>query len=218
MTQHAAQGFIFDMDGTLVDSSAKVELIWRLWCERHEIDLASVMAIQQGVRSEDTIMRIAPHLDIAAECAWIDELEATDCDGIHPVAGAVQLLKQIPDARWTIATSACIRPATARLEHCRIPIPDTMVCAEQVKQGKPDPQIYQLAAQRLGFHPSHCIAFEDAPAGVASAIAAGCRVIQIGGAEKLHADVLLILSDYTSAEITSLGDGYVLRVTGNSSH
>ena len=212
MNSLKARAFLFDMDGTLVDSSIKVEQIWRIWCERHGIDLASVMAIQQGVRSEDTIRRIAPQLDIAAECAWIDEMEATDCEGIIEVAGACAVLAQIPIERWTIATSACIAPATARLQFCQLPIPATMVCAEHVAAGKPDPQIYRLAARQIGQQPEDCIAFEDAPAGVASALAAGCRVIQIGGESRLHPDVLCVLANFSAVRVSLDGDDLLLHL------
>jgi sugar-phosphatase len=207
--QLKSRAFLFDMDGTLVDSHVKVEYIWRVWCERHGVDLASVMAIQQGVRSEDTIRRIAPHLDIVAECLWIDEMEAQDCEGIVEVADARRLVAQIPAELWTIATSACVAPATARLNFCQIPIPDTMVCAEHVNAGKPDPQIYRLAASRLGVDAQDCIAFEDAPAGIASAMAAGCRVIQIGGVEKLHPDVVCVLPDFKAVNV-SIEDGALI--------
>lgn len=212
MPRFSCSAFLFDMDGTLVDSSVKVEEIWRIWCERHGVDLASVMAIQQGVRSEDTIRKIAPHLDIPAECAWIDEMEVSDCEGIIEVAGAHALLAKIPQELWTIATSACLAPALARLQFCQIPVPDTMVCAEQVSAGKPDPQIYRLAAQRLGQNPADCLAFEDAPAGIASALAAGCRVIQIGGEHKLHPDVLCVLADFQSVDMQSNAEGLVLEI------
>lgn len=211
MNEYVFQGFIFDMDGTLVDSSAKVELVWRLWCERHGVDLAAVMAIQQGVRSEDTIRQIAPHLDIAAECAWIDELESTDCEGIIPMDGAVHLLSQIPLSNWTIATSASIRPAVARLDHCAIPIPSNMVCAEHVQQGKPAPDIYQLAAKNLGLDPRQCLAFEDAPAGILSALSAGCQVIQIGGEKKLHNEVLTVLPNFNNVAIHARNIGFALQ-------
>jgi sugar-phosphatase len=212
MPRFSCSAFLFDMDGTLVDSSVKVEDIWRIWCDRHNVDLASVMAIQQGVRSEDVIVQIAPHLDIPAECAWIDEMEVTDCEGIIEVAGARALLAKVPPELWTIATSACLAPAFARLQHCQIPVPDTMACAEHVSAGKPDPQIYRLAAQRLGQNPADCLAFEDAPAGISSALAAGCRVIQIGGEQKLHPDVLYVLADFQSVAVQHGAEGLVFEI------
>ncbi|WP_288842010.1 HAD-IA family hydrolase [uncultured Deefgea sp.] len=201
LKQWKARGILFDMDGTLIDSTAKVEQIWRTWCERHDVDLAAVMAIQQGVRSEDTIRAVAPHLDVAAECRWIDEMESADCDGIVVIPGARSFLAKIPSARWTIATSASVAPAIARLNFCHIPIPATMVCADHVSLGKPAPEIYRLAAARIGLSPSDCIAFEDAPAGVLSALSAGCQVIQIGGQQPLHPDVLAVFADFQHLDI-----------------
>ncbi|HEX7641453.1 MAG TPA: HAD-IA family hydrolase [Burkholderiaceae bacterium] len=56
-----------------------------------------------------------------------------------------------------------------------------MVSADDVSVGKPLPEIYRTAAARLGFAAADCLAFEDAPAGVASALAAGCAVVQVDG-------------------------------------
>ncbi|WP_410499176.1 HAD-IA family hydrolase [Chitinibacter sp. S2-10] len=193
-----AKGFLFDMDGTLLDSHAKVEVVWRQWCERCGIDLAAVMAIQQGVRTEDTIAKIAPQLDAAFEAAWVDQLESADCEGIVPIAGSAVLLRTIPQDRWTIATSATMPVASMRLHHCHLPVPASMVTAECVSAGKPDPQIYRLAASRLGLDPADCIAFEDAPAGIHSALAAGCRVVQIGGTQALHPDVVAHWQDFAA--------------------
>ncbi len=181
MLRLTTRAILFDMDGTLVDSSVKVAQVWHLWCARHDIDPARVMAIQHGARSSDTMRKVAPHLDIAAESAWLDTQEAADCDGIVEVPGARALLAQLPASRWTIATSAGRATALARLAHCAIPIPATMVCADDVTAGKPDPEIYLAAAARLGFPAADCLVFEDAPAGAASALAAGCAVVQVGG-------------------------------------
>src|SRR5206468_2623710 len=56
-------------------------------------------------------------------------------------------------------------------------VPDVMLVAEEVKRGKPAPDGYQLAVERLGYAPPDCIVFEDAPAGIASGLAAGARVV-----------------------------------------
>jgi sugar-phosphatase len=203
-----ARAFLFDMDGTLVDSSSKVEAVWSAWCQKHGVDLNQVMAIQQGVRSEDTIRSAAPHLDAVLEGRWVDQYEAGDCEGITEIPGAAKLLAVLPEACWTVATSAGIELASNRLGYCQLPVPPHIVCAEDVSAGKPDPQAYLLAASRLNFAPSDCIAFEDAPAGVASALAAGCAVVQIGGAHKLHPDVLVILPDWQNVSV-AVDNGYL---------
>lgn len=198
-----ARAFLFDMDGTLADSSSKVEAVWSAWCQKHGVDLSGVMAIQQGVRSEDTIRKVAPHLDAVQEGRWVDQYEAGDCEGITEIPGAASLLAALPQTCWTVVTSAGLELAGNRLGYCQLPVPPHIVCAEDVSAGKPDPQAYLLAASRLNTAPRDCIAFEDAPAGVASALAAGCAVVQIGGAHKLHSDVLAVLPDWRGVTVAA---------------
>ncbi len=212
MPQLTARAILFDMDGTLVDSSAKVEQLWHTWCARHDINPARVMAIQHGARSSDTMRAVAPHLDIAKESAWMDANEAADCEGVVEVRGARALVAQIPVERWTIATSAGRATALARLAHCGIPIPPTMVCADDVRAGKPDPEIYRAAAARLGFDAADCLVFEDAPAGVASALAAGCTVVQVGGGAGFDIRVKAVVPDLATANIAHEGDALVLSI------
>ena len=208
-----ARAVLFDMDGTLVDSRAKVEQVWHRWCARHDIDPARVMAIQHGARSADTMQRVAPRLDIAAESAWMDAQEAADCAGIVEVRGASTLLAQIPASRWTIDTSAGRATALARLAHCDIPIPATMVCADDVTAGKPAPEIYRMAAARIGFAAADCLVFEDAPAGVASALAAGCAVIQLGGEQAFDIRIKAVVPDLAAVRVKHDGDRLIFTLT-----
>lgn len=196
-----ASAFLFDMDGTLVDSTAKVEQVWRAWCQRSGADLEHVMAIQHGARSEETIRQTAPHADTAIECAWIDAMESTDCEGIVEIPGAAALLQGLPQVCWTVATSAARATAVARLRHCGIAVPDTMLCAEDVAIGKPDPGVFREAARRVGHAAEHCLAFEDSPAGIMSALGAGCRVVQIGGTHPLHAEVAAVIPDFKAVSL-----------------
>ncbi len=213
MLRLTASAILFDMDGTLVDSSVKVEQVWHKWCARHDIDPERVMAIQHGARSSDTMRIVAPQLDIAAESAWLDAQEAADCEGIVEVPGACALLAQLPPDRWTIATSAGRATAQARLAHCGIPIPTTMVCADDVSAGKPDPEIYRTAAARIGVPAADCLVFEDAPAGVASALGAGCAVVQVGGGQAFDARIKAVVPDLAAIRVAQDGDMLMLTLS-----
>ena len=78
-----------------------------------------------------------------------------------------------------IVTSGPTRLAEARLRAAGLPRPEVLVSADSVSRGKPDPEPYLLAAQRLGVAPSRCTVFEDAPAGVRAGHAAGMRVVAL---------------------------------------
>jgi len=204
--------FLFDLDGVLVDSRAVVERVCRLWAQRHGLDPEQVLRIAHGRRSRDTVRTAAPHLDADREAAWIDAVELADVAGLSAVAGAGAFLAALPEARWAVVTS-CGRPlAERRLTAVGLPIPRIVVTSEEVAQGKPAPDGYQLGARRLGQHPASCVVFEDAPAGITAARAAGARVIglttMLAAGDLTGADATI--PDFTAIRVRQDRDGFVV--------
>ncbi|XZG70720.1 HAD-IA family hydrolase [Chitinibacteraceae bacterium HSL-7] len=193
--------FLFDMDGTLIDSTANIERIWSRWCQRHGIALERVMAICHGIPGASTVRQVAPHLDAAAESAWLDQEEASDSEGVVAVAGAAALLCQLPPERWAVVTSASRTVMEKRLVHCGLPLPRFSICSDDIQHGKPHPEPYLLGAALLGAPPEDCMAFEDASAGMASALAAGCRVVQIGQHAPTPAGITAKLADWQGVSV-----------------
>jgi sugar-phosphatase len=180
---HSYAAFLFDMDGTLLDSSAVVDRVWGAWAERHGIDRDTLFARVHGVRAEDTIRRFATAgMDIARETQWILDAEIDDVEGVVAIEGICELIGGLEHGTWTVVTSASRALAEARLRAAKLPIPETMVTAEDVQRGKPDPEGFLLGAERLGVNIAECLVFEDSAAGVAAARVAGAHVAIIGGA------------------------------------
>jgi mannitol-1-/sugar-/sorbitol-6-phosphatase len=186
---------LFDLDGVLVDSTRAVEREWRAWAKKKGVDGDAIMAIAHGVRTVEVIRRVAPHLDVEAEAKKIEKHEAHDREGVVVMPGAVDLVRSIPEGRWAVVTSGSRKLASARLRFCGLPVPKVLVTADDVKNGKPDPEPYLKGAERLGFPPAECLVIEDAPAGIAAARAAGMKVIGLAstyGVEKLtQADAII---------------------------
>ncbi|WP_454009604.1 HAD-IA family hydrolase [Aeromonas sp. Marseille-Q7275] len=197
-----AEALLLDMDGTLVHSTTEVETVWRLWCQGHRLDPAPVLAMCHGVRSREVIRALAPQLDLAREVALLDELEIQHAGVAEPIAGARTLLAALPPARWALVTSASQRVARHRLASAGLPLPRWLIGAEDVVRGKPDPEPYLLAARRLGLAPADCLVFEDAPAGIRSALQAGCQVVQIGGDKRFDGGVRARLEDWRQIRLT----------------
>ena len=199
-----AEAPLLDMDGTLVHSTTEVETVWRLWCQGHRLDPEPVLAMCHGVRSREVIRALAPQLDLAREVALLDELEIQHAGVAEPIAGARTLLGALSPARWVLVTSASQRVARHRLASAGLPLPlpRLLIGAEDVVRGKPDPEPYLLAARQLGLAPADCLVFEDAPAGIRSALQAGCQVVQIGGDKRLDDGVRARLEDWRQIRLT----------------
>jgi len=179
MKQLHCDAVIFDLDGVLVDSRAVVERHWRQWATQHNLDIAEIMRVAHGRRTVETIRLVAPYLDAEVEAARLDASEALDTDGLVKIDGAAKLVRSLPRGSWAVATSGTRDIAMPRLRYTRLPMPTVLVTADDVKQGKPDPEAYLLAAERLGVAPEWCVVVEDAPAGIEAAHAAGMRVIAV---------------------------------------
>jgi sugar-phosphatase len=172
--------FLFDMDGTVINSIASAERVWSNWARRHGLDVAAFLPTIHGVRAIETVGRLGlPGVDPAHEADLLLKAEAADLDGILPIIGAVAFLEALPPERWAIVTSAPRSLALARMKVAGIPVPAVLVAAEDVSRGKPAPDCFQLGAKRLGLDASDCLVFEDAPAGIAAAEAAQASVMVI---------------------------------------
>ena len=165
---------LFDMDGTLINSIAAAERVWAAWAERHGLDVAAFLPTIHGMRGIETIARLAlPGVDPVAEAQAILEGELADVDGVVAIDGAAAFLAALPADRWAIVTSAPRPLALRRLAAAGLPMPVVLVTAEDVRHGKPAPDCFLLAAERLGQRIEDCLVFEDAPAGIQAAEAAG---------------------------------------------
>ncbi|UWZ86440.1 HAD-IA family hydrolase [Occallatibacter riparius] len=180
MVEIHSRAILFDMDGTLVDSTACVEYMWGTWGQRHGISLADILAISHGRLTRDTIREIAPHLDAESEAIALDNAAVTRSEGIVALRGARELIDTLQPNEWAVVTSAPRALAEARLRFAGLPIPQCLIGNEDVRAGKPDPDGYLQAAARLGLAPDDCTVIEDTPAGILAARAARMPVIAIG--------------------------------------
>src|SRR5437763_13926843 len=177
METFRCKAVLFDLDGVLVDSTRSVERQWRLWEREHNVDPEAILEIAHGRRTVEIIQLLAPHLDLEMEVARVERREAEDTDGVEVMPGAATLLTTIPDSGWAVVTSGTNLLATARLRHAHLPIPNVLVSAEHVREGKPHPEPYLTGARLLAVPEAQCLVIEDAPAGIESAHAAGMKAI-----------------------------------------
>lgn len=193
LTNRTFAAVLFDNDGTLVDSTPAVERSWLAWAREYEVDPA-LLGQHHGVPAAGIIASIAPHLDAHAALARITELEVGDTRDVVALPGAVDAVEAIGPNRCAVVTSATRELGIARLSAARIPLPDVVVTFDDVERGKPHPDPFLLAAERLGVDPDDCLVVEDAPSGLAAATAAGCTTLALTSttpAEALDADAVV---------------------------
>jgi len=206
-----ARAALFDMDGTLVDSTAVVETIWRSFADRFGLDRAMILASVHGVRAEDSVRRFAPPgSDVAGIVAELNAYELEHTEGTVEIPGAVAFLAALPRTRVALVTSASPALAAGRLAAAGVPSPDVVVTADDVLHGKPAPDCYLAAAERLGVVAADAVVFEDAEAGVRAGLAAGMRVVVVGGHESPSTEGLPRIAHYSDARVVVDGDDLLI--------
>jgi mannitol-1-/sugar-/sorbitol-6-phosphatase len=189
LSNRAFGALLFDMDGTIISSVAAAERVWAAWAERQGLDVAAFLPKIHGVRGIEVIRQLElPGVDPEAEVETLLLAEMEDVGGIEAIEGAAAFLASLPPDRWAIVTSSPRKLALRRLEAAGLPPPAVMVTGEDVKNGKPAPDCFLLAAKRLGQRIEDCLVFEDAPAGVQAAEAAGAAVVVVTALHKRPLD------------------------------
>jgi len=203
---------LFDMDGTLVDSTLAVNRAWLRWGAEAGLG-PSFTGAEHGVPARQMVARLVPADKIEWSIARVLELELDDLEGIEILPGAAVLMQSLPEDRRAIVTSCARSLCLARLDSAGFPAPSTVVTIDDTPRGKPFPEPFLEAAARLGADPRRCVVVEDAPAGLEAGRAAGCLTIGVAGThtmEQLDAD--LVVPSLDRLRISVRDDGVVFEL------
>ncbi|WP_260260404.1 HAD family hydrolase [Vibrio intestinalis] len=178
---------IFDMDGLLLDTERVCMRVFKQACQTVELPFYEdvyLTIIGRNAAGIEKIFRDAYGDDLdRLHPEWRKNYDAIVRHQAIPLKeGVVELLTWLRanGIATAVATSTHRDLAETKLKLAGIDqYFDGLTCGDEVTHGKPDPEIYQLAAQRLGVEPSDCIAFEDSNNGVISAVAAQMTTYQI---------------------------------------
>jgi HAD superfamily hydrolase (TIGR01509 family) len=179
---------LFDMDGTLVDS----ERLWDIGLQELAAHYGGTLSPEARLAMVGTSMPVSmeilhtdlgqPWRDPAFGAAWLDkrvaELFLTDLrwrPGALALVSAVRAAT-VPTALVTSTRRSVVEVALETLGRDTF---DVVVCGDEVSATKPDPAPYLTAARLLGVPIDRCVAIEDSPSGVASALAAGAAVLAV---------------------------------------
>jgi beta-phosphoglucomutase len=185
-------GAIFDLDGTLVDSFDAHLIAWQSMSSRHGVPITLAHFERHfGRRNEDMLREIwseAGHARLTD--VQVDQLgrekeslfRALVSKQFPAMDGGPELLRSLAHDGWQLAvgSSAPIENVDLALDGmCVRELFHSIVSGDDVKEGKPNPECFLLAAQRLNLPPDRCVVIEDAPAGITAARAAGMLCVAI---------------------------------------
>ncbi|MGX1030803.1 HAD-IA family hydrolase [Streptomyces sp. SAI-097] len=204
-----ARALLLDMDGTLVNSDAAVERVWRRWADRHGLSGDEVMKVVHGRQGYASMALLLP--DRPMEQNYADNTrmlaeETADTEGVVAIPGAAEFLASLRGLPHALVTSADVALSTARMAAAGLAQPDVRVTAESVGASKPDPEGFLKGAAELGVAPADCIVFEDSGAGIAAGRAAGMRVVGVGPRAGLHGPDVVV-EDLTRVRVEADADG-----------
>lgn len=209
---------LFDMDGTLVDSTRVVERAWGWWAKRHDIPLEAVLSFSHGRPTIATMEHFLPGRDHAQELDEMGRYEETELEGIVAVPGAMQVVRALQNHPWAIVTSARRTLAQARVTAAGLPVPKVIVPADEIRNGKPHPESFLRAAELLGVPPEECLVFEDTRPGIEAAMNAGMQVVAIlttvPSSQLRHRP---LIRDFRDVAIQPEGDHLKVNVTDATS-
>jgi sugar-phosphatase len=203
------KGILFDNDGVLISSIGSVVRSWRKWAAMYGVPNADAYEVPHGVRAIEVIRVLRPDIDAVEGLRVIEDIELEDVADLEVLAGVRALLNSLPADRWAIVTSGTRRLIEGRLAVAKLPLPERLITADDVVNGKPDPEPYRKGAALLGFSSADCIVVEDAPSGIGAGIAAGSRVLAVLGThpvEELHAATWVVrsLADLKVTEVDGM--------------
>ncbi|MER5448250.1 HAD-IA family hydrolase [Streptomyces sp. NPDC002766] len=214
MTIHA-QALLFDNDGTLVSSLASVDRCWTRWAREYGLTAEEFGRVELHGRTAVAIAADLLPAEVVPEAvARIELLEVEDVPdgGVQLLPGTADFLAPLPADRWAVVTSATRRLAEARLDAVGI-LPKTLIAADDITRGKPDPEPYLLAARQLGVDPADCVVFEDAPAGLAAGRAAGMTTVALATTHQAHElDADLVVEDLSALSVLVTDRGVEISV------
>lgn len=206
---------LFDIDGTLVDSTPAVVRTWTAFARERALDVEEILRVSHGRRTEDTLADLLPVSEVAAATARMEQMELADLGDVTALPAADSVLRGLPVDRWAVVTSGSRRLMRTRLRAAGLPVPQAFIGAEDVEHGKPDPGGYLTAAATLGVEPTRCLVVEDAPAGVRAGRASGATVLAVATShdESVLSEADVVVKDLSMLAVTVTPAGLQVSTT-----
>lgn len=174
---------------------------WRAWGERYQPGF-ELVASWHGQKAIEIVRQLVSPSDFENAFDLINQFELKEAEGTQFVTGSKKFLDSLPVGSWNIVTGASLELAIQRLNAAGLAVPKTLVSAEDVKRGKPDPEGYLLGAARIGADIAGCVVFEDAPAGLLAGQRAGAKLLVGLGEQTMDSVADVVIKDFAGITYT----------------
>jgi len=197
-------GLLFDNDGVVVDTMPGAIQAWREWGNRYYQGF-ELTPQWHGQKASEIVAQLVPDEEYELALDYINQLELEKASATTFINGTKHFLDQLPTSNWNIVTGASFVLAKKRLDVAGLEVPKTLVSADDVSKGKPDPEGYLLGASRIGIEINQCVIFEDAPAGLLAGQRAGAKLLVGLGEQTLDSVADLVIKDFEGIAYTDGG-------------
>jgi HAD superfamily hydrolase (TIGR01509 family) len=194
---------LFDLDGVIIDTEPQYDVFWYETSQKYQLGIENFERLIKGTTLPNIIIRYFSHLPEETQREIVAANRAFDLQmDIVPIPGALEFLAELKNEG--IKTALVTSSDNEKLDYVFRSLPirtcfDTLVSADHVTRGKPDPMCYLLAANNLNILPENCYVFEDSFNGIAAGNAAGMKVIGLSTtspAECIGDKVLKVIPDF----------------------
>ena len=205
------RGFIFDLDGVIVDTAKYHYLAWKNLADR--LGISFTEEDNERFKGVSRVRCLEILLEMGAVSvtnqqfeAWLVEKNAdyldyiSNMDAREILPGVQEILELLKNQNFPLALGSASKNAKPILEKVGLlSFFDAVVDGNDAVKAKPDPQVFLMAAERIGVSPKQCVVFEDAQAGIQAANAAGMLSIGIGDPQVLS-EAFRVFNNFTEID------------------
>jgi HAD superfamily hydrolase (TIGR01509 family) len=197
------QAVLFDLDGVLIDTEPLYDIFWRETAEKYRLGIPHFEQKIKGTILPNILAKYFSHFpeEVQKEIEAANQAFEQEMD-IIPIPGTLDFLAELKKKGIKMGLVTSSGDKKLAVVFRKLPIRDyfdTLVSADRITQGKPDPMCYLLAAKDLDVLPENCFVFEDSFNGIASGNAAGMKVIGLSTtnpAESIQDKVIKVIPDF----------------------
>ena len=202
---------LFDMDGVIIDTEPQYDIIWKAIGEKYCPDIAGLEKLIKGTIFPNILSTYFSHLteeELNDLRQMHDEFERNmDYPEIQGAIAFVRLLKEAGVSTGLVTSSGEEKVNAVSKKYCFNELFDTVVTAQRIREGKPSPMCFLLAAEDLGADPSECVVFEDSFAGIQAGTTAGMKVVGLSTTnpeKSLQDKVCKVIPDFENFTLDDL--------------